>query len=286
MSKNILEIIQSKSISDLYNGSEVTDINNNMEKIIKSSNIVYLIQHGILKKLKHIAPEKFRECHSIVFAQLFKPSLTFSDPLLLEALTIIAEEIAENEKTDMSEIEYIDRGGYSTVAKLGNKVIKIGHKRLTYEIPYHRRLLQPLIRRKILPQKSNPYHDEDLIIEIQEYIKPDKSITDDDVYLVYKELREDGIIWVDAKKENLGRLEKENIIHYSEPLYVDDESLGFIPETIKKRKPLQKGDLVIIDTDHLYRENDPRINPISIFNQNPYEKRYQEEKNKKTLSER
>ena len=36
----------------------------------------------------------------------------------------------------------------------------------------------------------------------------------------YKELRDDGIIWLDAKRENIGRLEKDNIAHFKEPIYV------------------------------------------------------------------
>lgn len=52
--------------------------------------------------------------------------------------------------------------------------------------------MQPLIRRNV----SSGIND--LYIEISEYVQTDNSITDDDAYLIYKELRNDGIIWIDA----------------------------------------------------------------------------------------
>ena len=36
----------------------------------------------------------------------------------------------------------------------------------------------------------------------------------------YKELRDDGIIWLDAKREDIGTLEEDNIAHFKEPIYV------------------------------------------------------------------
>lgn len=62
-------------------------------------------------------------------------------------------------------------------------------------IPYHKRILQPLLRRRVLSGFTNLY------IEISKYLPFDNSITDKDAYLIYKELRDDGIIWLDAKKK-------------------------------------------------------------------------------------
>ena len=121
-----------------------------------------------------------------------------------------------------------------------------------------------------------------MYIEISEYIQPDNLITDEDAYLIYKELRDDGIIWLDAKRENLGRLEKDNIAYFNEPLYVKNETVGYISETLRQDKPLQKGELVIIDTDYLYRENDFDVTLLDRrVNTDFYqicEQRYQEEK--------
>jgi hypothetical protein len=188
---------------------------------------------------------------------------------------MIVDEIAQNENVDISDLEYVGKGTLTDVYKLGNKVVKFGKNRLTDKIPYHRRILQPLIRRRVLRGFK------DLYIEISEYIQPDNTITDEDAYLIYKELRDDGIIWLDAKRENLGRLEKDNIVHFNEPLYVKNETVGYISETIKKDNPLDKGDLVIIDTDFLFREQDFDEKILdSHINTDFYqacEQRYQEE---------
>lgn len=258
-----------------YNESEY--ICDNMEQIINSSDIHSLIKSNLLKKLKQLDYDKFEKMHSLIVTKMTKINHKFIDSTILFGLTTIVDEIANNENVDISDIEYIATGAFTDVYKLGNKVIKFGKNRLTDKIPYHKRILQPLIRRKV----SSGIND--LYIEISEYVQTDNSITDDDAYLIYKELRNDGIIWIDAKRENLGRLEKNNIAHFNEPLYVKNETVGYIPETLYGNEPLQKGDLVIIDTDFLFREDDFDVTHLdSRINTEFYrvcEQRYQEEKN-------
>ena len=62
-----------------------------------------------------------------------------------------------------------------------------------------------------------------------------------------------------------------------------NETVGFIPETLYEDKPLRNGDLVIIDTDFLFREEDFDVTHLdSRINTEFYrvcEQRYQEEKN-------
>lgn len=212
-------------IKDLLATNEIEYICSNMEQIINCSDIQLIIKKDLLRKLKKLNPEKFKELHSTIVCKMTDIKPKFMDSTILYGLTSIVDEIAKNENTDISELEYIGRGTLTSVYKLGNKVIKFGKNRLTDKIPYHRRILQPLIRRKVLSGFRNLY------IEISEYIQPDNSITDEDAYLIYKELRDDGIIWLDAKRENLGRLEKDNIAHFNEPLYVKNETVGYIPET-------------------------------------------------------
>lgn len=258
-----------------YNEGEY--ICDNMEQIINSSDIHSLIKSNLLKKLKQLDSDKFKKLHSLIVNKMTKVNHKFIDSTILFGLTTIVDEIANNENVDISDIEYIATGAFTDVYKLGNKVIKFGKNRLTDKIPYHKRILQPLIRRKV----SSGIND--LYIEISEYLQTDNSITDDDAYLIYKELRNDGIIWIDAKRENLGRLEKNNIAHFNEPLYVKNETVGYIPETLYGNEPLQKGDLVIIDTDFLFREDDFDVTHLdSRINTEFYrvcEQRYQEEKN-------
>lgn len=263
-------------IKDLLATNEIEYICSNMEQIINCSDMQLLIKTDLLGKIKQLDPEKFKEVHSAIVCKMTEIKPKFMDTTVLYGLTSIVDEIAKNENTDISELEYIGTGSLTSVYKLGNKVIKFGKNRLTDKIPYHKRILQPLIRRKVLSGFRNLY------IEISEYIQPDNSITDEEVYLIYKELRDDGIIWLDAKRENLGRLEKDNIAYFNEPLYVKNETVGYIPETLSQDKPLQKGELVIIDTDFLFRENDFNVTLLDRrVNTDFYqicEQRYQKEK--------
>lgn len=264
-------------LDDLMEYNESEYICDNMEQIINSSDIHSLIKSNLLKKLKQLDSDKFEKLHSLIVNKMTKVNHKFIDSTILFGLTTIVDEIANNENVDISDIEYIATGTFTDVYKLGNKVIKFEKNRLTDKIPYHKRILQPLIRRKV----SSGIND--LYIEISEYVQTDNSITDDDAYLIYKELRNDGIIWIDAKRENLGRLEKDNIAHFNEPLYVKNETVGFIPKTLYEDKPLRNGDLVIIDTDFLFREEDFDVTHLdSRINTDFYrvcEQRYQEEKN-------
>jgi hypothetical protein len=272
-------------IEDLIKSNEIDYICDNMEEIVDFSDIRLLIKLDLLKKLKEVNSNKFNEIQYSIICKIIgiKPQLLDSNTL--RGLTIIVNEVAQNENVDISKLEYIGKGSLADVYKLGNKVIKFGENRLTDKIPYHKRILQPLVRRRV-------YHGyKDLYVEIAEYIKTDNEITDEDAYAIYKELREDGIIWLDAKRENLGRLEKDNIAHFNEQICVKNETVGYIPETIKKEEPLHKGDLVILDTDLLFRAQnfDERLLNSNI-NKEFYqlcEQRYQEEiKRKKNIIEK
>ena len=264
-------------LDDLIQNNEIDYIRNNLDLIIDSSNIDDLT--GLLQKLKLTNKEELKKVHPNIVRKLTGKNRNNLDNNMMQALTMIFEEIAQNEMVDVSDVEYIGKGDHSNVYKLGNKVIKLGGRRLTNKIPCHRRILQPLLRRKI--------KNRDLYIEISEYVESDISITDEDAYLIYKELRDDGIIWLDAKMENLGRLKKDNVIHFKEPLYVKKESVGYIEETIKEEEPLHKGDLVIIDTDYLYKENDfeeEKIDKnINMYFYKINEQRYQKEKTEEIM---
>jgi hypothetical protein len=262
-------------LEDLMKANEIEYICNNMNQVINFADINALTTQGLLKKLKQLDNEKFSDIHSSIVCKMTGINPKFIDTTTLLGLTMIVDEVAQNENVDISDLEYVEKGTLTDVYKLGNKVVKFGKNRLTDKIPYHRRILQPLIRRRVL------LGFKDLYIEISEYIQPDNTITDEEAYLIYKELRDDGIIWLDAKRENLGRLEKDNIVHFNEPLYVKNETVGYIPETIKQDNPLNKGDLVIIDTDFLFREQDFDEKILdSHINTDFYqacEQRYQEE---------
>lgn len=170
-----------------------------------------------------------------------------------EISTLAKFMLSENEDTG---IEICGIGAFSIAIKLGNKVLKIGGDRdnKNFEIPYHPRLIRPIIRKQnISGDSSRPIH-----LEIQDEVDTHSEITDEELLEVYKDLRKAGIKWCDPTKNNLGRLKKDN---YGYPIGVgvpaNNKAIGFVGED-SLEETLKSGDLVIIDLDFLYPENHPK----------------------------
>ena len=279
------EITLKQLIDSLLDAGERDYIIRNMPEIISSENIKILLNDGIFKKLKEVDESQFRNITPYIVASMTGKPIQTIDKDLLNTLCVIVNQLVENEELDMSDLEYVDRGSTSEVFRIGSKVIKFGIPRNTNKIPYHRRILQPLIRRNI---KSG---DSEIYVEIAEYIEQDNTITDEDVYQIYKELRDEGIVWIDCKKANVGRLIKDNSEHYKEPLNLRNETVGYIHDTIKEYEPpIAKGKIVILDTDLIVREEDLknlRLNHnIDMRFFANCEGRYQKEKAENTIEER
>lgn len=246
--------------------------------IIQRADIENLIDSGLLKELALIAPEEFKENKKEIVAKLTgidKKILEKSG--YLEPLTQMIEELEHTEQTDLSEIQAKGGGSYSVVYQLGDKILKFGKERETPQIINHRRILQPLIRKQII---KNPM----LFMEIAENVQRDISITQEDIYLIYKEMRKDGIVWCDPKVGNVGRLLKKNLPYLGkQEIYVDPETVGLKENGNKDQEPLEAGELVVIDTDMIYQIEEYDLEKLqekgidlSLFYK--FEKRYQNEK--------
>ena len=193
----------------------------------------------------------------------------FSNEKIIPYLKRIIDELCEQEKVRYHDIKYAGGGDFSSCFKIGHKYFKIGDKRRTFYIKNNKRFLQPLIREEI-----KTLNDEFLCcLEINEEVDT-KNITDNDVYLVYQELRKQGIIWTDPKKANLGRLIKDNKIYFDSIDKIDKIGTGFLTDS---DYTLKAGELVIIDTDFIYDEDDlDYLNHTTSLWAN-FEQRYQEE---------
>lgn len=125
-------------------------------------------------------------------------------------LSIIIDELLESEGVDYIDITKIGGGSYSDVYKIGNKVLKVGENRGTYNIPNHRRILQPLTRTNFIDEKNNLVI---ACIEISDRVKtiPKREQDKEKLYAMYKELRDAGIIWTDVRFDNIGKLVASNI---------------------------------------------------------------------------
>ena len=194
----------------------------------------------------------------------------------------LIEEILQNEKLNYHDIEYLDSGYYSKVYKIGDKVLKIGNERKKFNIPFNKRFLKPLYRQNIssLDGKKTLF-----CIEITEYVDTN-DITDDDVYQVYKELREQGLVWTDCKRSNLGRLRKDNKIYFDGITSVSKNSTGYLDDN---DEILKKGELVIIDNDYIFPETeffdlyDGDYSSLAFEIFKKYENRYNKEKMSRKL---
>lgn len=190
------------------------------------------------------------------------------DTTLKEVVKLIILDVLKNENVKLSDITY-NCGGLSSVLLIGNKVIKIGD-RATKSFPNNPYIISPLLRKKL------EFNGEFCFVEVTERVDTSKKASKEELYQLFKKLRNLNLVWTDIKEDNVGRLKKENIIHWRQNLNPTDGVLGL--DVKRGETILKEGDLVILDADFIYDENDPNINYINnkdIYDE--FEKRYQKE---------
>lgn len=220
--KDNKNLIEAKTIMQDYgmDNAVYSYIDNNKDRVIKE----------IINKKLQLADEKI-DSENVV-----------------DLVKGIAEELLGYQNLNFHDINYIGCGGFTAVYQIGDKVIKIGSKRNNFKIDDHRRFLKPIYRQEI---KHINGKNTLLCIEVTELVDT-KGIIEEDVYRIYKELREDGLIWGDAKVENLGILLKDNRVHFDN-LEPSIEATGY---RTKNDEVLEAGDIVITDNDYIYKVKD------------------------------
>ncbi len=173
---------------------------------------------------------------------------------IYDTIRILIEELANQEDIQLHDIKHLDTGGYSNVLKIGSKVLKLGKKRKNFSVKNNKRFLA-CIREEIKSLFSN-----DIIItyEITEMVDT-KHNSMVNIYELYKELRDQGLIWTDCHKDNVGILLKDNKVYYKGIDKVDRNATGY---TTDNTEILKKGDVVIIDNDYIFTEKEFQ----SLFN--------------------
>lgn len=197
----------------------------------------------------------------------------------------MVEELLTDQNAKMVDIERIGRGSYSKVYQIGEKVLKIGNPRETYKIPNHPRILQPLTRTNLIDERE----DNKIFACVEVSNRTDKLREEDlqleRLYQLYKELRDDGIIWTDARYSNVGKLRRTNTPTLNgEKMNVDPVAVGMDKEI--NGTVLGIGEWVIIDTDYIYKEGDCSIEwpkDDKCYSQR-FEKRWQQEKQGKIVA--
>ena len=195
-------------------------------------------------------------------------TLEIKDNTIKEVIKLTIKDIMKNEQVNFSDITYKE-GGFSKVFLIGDKVLKLGD-RATKTIPNNPYIVSPLLRREL---ESN---GEKIFIEVTERVDTESKVSKEELYNLYKNIRNLGLKWTDIKTSNVGRLTKENIIHWNKELNPSEGVLGLTP--MRGDNVLKGNDLVILDADFIYDEKDPNINYSNereIYNE--FESRYQKE---------
>jgi len=139
-------------------------IQENFEKILENIPESYLFENtqivkGISERTDYILNNFLHNNHKKVaksLLQTYKIKYADNQEELLEdytdTLSIIIKELLESENVSWLDVKKLGGGAYSFVYQIGDKVLKIGATRETYNIPNHTRILQPLTRINLLDE--------------------------------------------------------------------------------------------------------------------------------------
>ena len=230
-------------------------IKKNIDKIYDNSTNVFflkkiLINNNLMSELKYINNKIDNNIdiliESIINDLGFVKEENKKD--IFELLKLITIDICNNENCKYSDIKQIGDGYYNKCYKINNKILKIGKVRETINIIDNPYIIKPLLRKKY----------KDIFLEVSERALNDITISNTQMYKIYKELRNYGIIWTDVEKENFGKLLKDNNIYWKQNLMYNPKNSSIKTNTNPK-KTLKRGDYVILDNDYLYNENNKDI---------------------------
>ena len=156
-----------------------------------------------------------------------------------ETLKLLLQDILKNENEKPTNIKRVGQGSYAVAFSIGTKVIKIGLPPRTYKIPRNcKRFLQPILRfeHDFIDEKGENYN---ITFNVSEKCDMSGQPTIEQLYQVYKDIRDCGMIWTDARFSNVGKLIEDNTIHYKKIEKVYQPNIGF-PETKEKIEVLKK----------------------------------------------
>lgn len=262
--------------------------------------------HSIIKQIKQIIITKEKDIITFMLKEAYFKKTNSNIPnnnnleIILELAYLTIKDICKNEnisrkKQGKEELSIADMdilntaGGYSTVFSLGDKVIKISGARMTTIFPNN-----PYVIAMALRKEWQISDKESLFIEVTEKVDTNSKISNLELYQLYKKIRNLGLLWTDVKTDNVGRLLKDNIVHWNiserhqelknnnnmipYPNSITDQSLGLSPS--KEKMTLKAGEIVILDNDYIYDESQIDENTIVIFSDlaKKFESQYQSEK--------
>lgn len=250
--------------------------------ITKSLNLGYSEKETeeIIKKIKKKIETKKEEYVKITINNLYIPLATCKmieelDEIDIKKLDtiydivyLIIDDISKNEEVNISEMNILSKGSYSYVLEIGNKVLKIGSTRKTKTFPNNPYIITPLLR------KEFPVNDNlSVFVEVTEKVDTKSYISEEELYQLYKKVRDLGLYWTDVDYRNVGRLLKDNKPNWRQKLPLTDERLKLQP--YRGNDLLKKGEVAIIDSDYIFENKPASYNKIGL--EIEFERRYQNE---------
>ena len=174
-----------------------------------------MYQVAFLKVKSYIDNNEEMALNSIFFENDYLAKI--KDLTLKEIIRLIILDVMKNENVKFSDITF-DSGGFSNVLLVGNKVIKLG-SRLTKKFPNNPYIIAPLLRREL---KND---EETCFVEVTERVNTTSKVSNEELYQLFKNLRNLGLVWIDVKDDNVGRLKSDNIIYWHENLEPSEDAL-------------------------------------------------------------
>ena len=257
-----------------YKGNNEQMMYDNIDLFIENAQNLYSLMNFVkdnpnaLSKVKAYIDNNEEKAIDSIFCET-EQLVKINDQTLKEIIRLIVLEVMKNENAKLSDSTY-NGGGLSRVLLVGDKVIKLG-ERATKSFPNNPYIIAPLLRKEL--ENNN----EKFFIEVTERVDTSTKVSKEELYQLFKNLRDLGLKWTDIKEANVGRLNKENIIHWQGKLSPTDEVLSL--DDKRGDTILEEGDLVILDADFIYDENNPNIdysNNKELYEE--FEDRYQKEK--------
>ena len=245
-------------------------IEKNYLSIINNMDLLNLVEIkdkvlGFSMKIDETLNNKFKENRFKLCEELIKEAVPYNErekanveDIDLEdyskTIAYIIEELLNSEDKEWIDIDRIGGGSFSKVFRIGEKVLKIGIPRMTYDVPNHKRILQPIARTNLTSKKSMKVFS---CVEVADYLErvniPRNREGKELLYSIYKELRDNGINYTDIDFRNLGIKRTKNVPTLNgEEFNVNPKSVGFDKEN---EEDLEAGEILILDTDFLYGDD-------------------------------
>ena len=257
-----------------YKGNNKQIIYDNLPLFIQNAQNLYTLMNFVkdnpmaLSQVKDYIDNNEEKAINSIFCETDHLG-KMKDTTLKEVIKLMILDVMKNENVKFSDITY-NGGGFSRVLLIGNKVIKLGD-RVTKSFPNNPYIIAPLLRKEL------EFNGESCFAEVTELVDTSTKPSKEELYQLFKNLRNLNLVWTDIKGINVGRLKRENIIHWRENLNPTEEVLSL--DAKRGEIILKEGDLVILDADFIYDENDTNINYSNnreLYNE--FEERYQKEK--------